>query len=220
MRRTGFLSASSCSNSGGATATFVGPSSCSTLGGTGSCTVVISSTTGGSTTINATTTVTVGGVSLTRSTGDGKAGDSSDANKTWGACPPDSSQINTTLDASGNVTVDFIQSLINANDNSYGTNALWVGTPKGAHKFADLTGSDKAEFIFKDKNGKVVLDFFIDYITLNTAGIVTPSGYSSLGAFDGDGKIVTGNAAPAATARCPAITPLVSWRGIRHWLKT
>jgi len=73
----------SLTNSGGATATFVGPSSCTTSGGTGSCTVVISSPTAGSTSINATTTLSVAGVSLTRSTGDSKTGDSPDATKVW-----------------------------------------------------------------------------------------------------------------------------------------
>jgi hypothetical protein len=74
-------------NSGGATATFVGPSTCTTPGGgaagSGSCTVVISSPTAGQTTINATTTVTVSGIVLTRSTGDGHAGDSPNAIKNW-----------------------------------------------------------------------------------------------------------------------------------------
>jgi hypothetical protein len=73
----------SLTNTGGASATFVGPSSCTTSGGSGSCTVVISSPTAGTTTIRATTTVTVGGIPLTRTTGDGKPGDSADAVKTW-----------------------------------------------------------------------------------------------------------------------------------------
>ena len=73
----------SLSNAGGATATFVGPSTCTTSGGTGSCSVTISSPTGGTTTIHATTTVIVNGVSLTRSTGDSLTGDSPDATKTW-----------------------------------------------------------------------------------------------------------------------------------------
>jgi len=62
---------------------FVGPASCTTAGGTGSCTVTISSTTSGTTTIRAATTVTVGGVPLHRETGDAKAGDSADAAKLW-----------------------------------------------------------------------------------------------------------------------------------------
>jgi hypothetical protein len=80
----------SLTNSGGATAVFVGPSTCTTAGGTGSCTVVISSPTAGSTTIHAATTVVVGGVSLVRATGDSRPGDSPDAVKNWivtGPCP-------------------------------------------------------------------------------------------------------------------------------------
>jgi hypothetical protein len=73
----------SLSNANGATATFVGPSSCTTAGGTGSCTVVISSPTAGQTTISDTTTVTVIGVPLTRSSGDGLPGDSANAHKSW-----------------------------------------------------------------------------------------------------------------------------------------
>jgi uncharacterized repeat protein (TIGR01451 family) len=72
-------------NAGGATASFVGPSSCTTAGGTGSCDVVISSSTAGTTTIKASTDVTVGGVTLHRESGDGKLGDSADATKNWAA---------------------------------------------------------------------------------------------------------------------------------------
>jgi len=70
-------------NTLGATATFVGPASCTTVGTTGSCTAVISSPTAGTTTVKASTTVAVGGISLTRTTGDGKVGDSADAQKKW-----------------------------------------------------------------------------------------------------------------------------------------
>ena len=73
----------SLTNAGGATAAFVGPNTCTTVGTTGSCTVVISSSTTGTTTIHATTTVIVGGVPLTRATGDAKLGDSADATKLW-----------------------------------------------------------------------------------------------------------------------------------------
>jgi hypothetical protein len=70
-------------NTGGASAVFVGPDSCTTSGGTGSCTVVISSPTAGTTTIRAITDVTVATVPLHRETGDGLPGDSNDAVKTW-----------------------------------------------------------------------------------------------------------------------------------------
>jgi hypothetical protein len=75
----------SLTNAGGASATFVGPNSCTTSGGTGSCDVVISSTTAGTTTIKASTDVAVGGVSLHRETGDAKAGDGPNATKHWAA---------------------------------------------------------------------------------------------------------------------------------------
>src|SRR5262249_14770265 len=75
-------------NTGGATATFVGPSSCTTSGGSGSCTVVISSPTAGTTTIKASTTVVVGGISLTRTDGAGKRGDSACAVQQWTTTPP------------------------------------------------------------------------------------------------------------------------------------
>jgi hypothetical protein len=74
------------------------------------------------------------------------------------------------------------------NDNSYGANAIGWGT-KG-HTFGNLTGSDHAEFIFKDKTGKIVMQFSIDYISAKSG---TPSGFASLGPFGGDGDFTTGN---------------------------
>jgi hypothetical protein len=71
----------SITNSLGATATFVGPSSCTTTGGT--CTVTIVSPTAGHVVIHATTTFGVGGVSLTRASGDSHTGDSVDAQKDY-----------------------------------------------------------------------------------------------------------------------------------------
>jgi adhesin/invasin len=58
-------------------------SSCTTSGGTGSCTVTLTSSTAGVTTVNASTTVVVGGLSLARTTGDTHAGDSGNATKTY-----------------------------------------------------------------------------------------------------------------------------------------
>ena len=75
------------------------------------------------------------------------------------------------------------------NDNTYGIGA--VGWAKG-HKFSDLVGSDHAGFDLRDPGGTVKLDFYIDYITANPTGKVTPSGYSSLGPFGGDGKVLVG----------------------------
>ncbi|MFL5936047.1 MAG: hypothetical protein ACJ76U_04320, partial [Gaiellaceae bacterium] len=57
--------------------------SCTTVGATGTCDVVITSATAGTTTLQATTTVSVGSVSLTRTTGDAHAGDGPNAAKTW-----------------------------------------------------------------------------------------------------------------------------------------
>jgi uncharacterized repeat protein (TIGR01451 family) len=62
---------------------FVGPSSCQTAGGTGSCTAVITSAAVGTTVVRASTDVLVGGVTLHRQSADGKAGDSADASKIW-----------------------------------------------------------------------------------------------------------------------------------------
>src|SRR5262249_8044642 len=59
---------------------FVGPSSCTTTAGTGSCTVVITSNTAGTTMVHATTDVSVGGVVVHRET-DGVGLNSSDAQK-------------------------------------------------------------------------------------------------------------------------------------------
>jgi uncharacterized repeat protein (TIGR01451 family) len=62
---------------------FVGPSSCTTAGGTGSCTVVIVSSAPGSSSVKAKTDVLVGGLTLHRESGDAKPGDSADASKLW-----------------------------------------------------------------------------------------------------------------------------------------
>jgi len=117
--------------------------------------------------------------------------------------------VSTSTDSSGNiqVTYDQFQAL---NDNSYGVNS--VGWNNKQHKFQDLTGSDHAEFVFKDKAGNVVLDFYMDYISAVSGGIkapkapkggspsptptiTAPSGYASLGPYGGDGKLVSGNLA-------------------------
>ncbi len=84
----GTLITTSLTNTGGATATFVGGNTCTTSGTTGSCTVTISSPTGGETMIHATTTVVIGGVTVTRATGDSHTGDSADAIKDWIPPPP------------------------------------------------------------------------------------------------------------------------------------
>ncbi len=86
----------------------------------------------------------------------------------------------------GDVTAIYDQ-LTTINDNSYGTNV--VGWGSKTHTFSNLTGSDKAEFVFKNAAGTTVLDAFFDYITAKTG---TPSGYDTLCATGGDGKVVTG----------------------------
>src|SRR5262249_44267364 len=74
------------------------PTSCTTTGGTGSCTTTITSAVGGTTVVRAFTTLSVGGVPLTRATGDGKVGDSADAVKNWA-----SAQISITPNATNEV---------------------------------------------------------------------------------------------------------------------
>jgi hypothetical protein len=80
----------------------------------------------------------------------------------------------------------FTQGL-GVNDNMYTATSptpFWGGRQ---HKFADLTGSDKAEFLIT--NGSTTLfDFFIDYFSAKSG---TASGYGSLGPFGGDGSCTT-----------------------------
>jgi len=75
------------------------------------------------------------------------------------------------------------------NDNSYGTNIVNWGSRH--HNFSDLTGSDKAEFILRDRGGNLILDFFLDYLTSTMTA--PASHYASLGPFGGDGSMVSGN---------------------------
>ena len=100
--------------------------------------------------------------------------------------------------ASGDIKVTYVQDF-GINDNTYGTGAIGWGT-KG-HTFGNLTGSDKLEMRFKDKNDDVVLDFYIDTVTAaasvkvpGTGAVIPyPSGYGTMGPFGGDGFMVTGN---------------------------
>ena len=91
------------------------------------------------------------------------------------------------FDASGNIYIKLIVDK-NLNDNTYGTTAIGWGS-KG-HKFNDLVGSDEANFVFKDKNGNVVLEFALDYISKSSN---FSSGYGCLGVTGGDGKMISGN---------------------------
>jgi hypothetical protein len=90
---------------------------------------------------------------------------------------------------SGDIKVTYRQDR-GLNDNVYGTPAPADGWSQ--HKFGDLTGSDKCEFRFTDSTGKVVLDFYSDYISATTSNAMFPSGYASLGPNGGDGSIITG----------------------------
>lgn len=100
-------------------------------------------------------------------------------------------------------------------DNTYGENAIgWANTampapampadpknPKPAapkppkagkgHTFKDLVGSDHAEFTLADANGSVPLKFKADYLSEDANAL---SGYSSLGVWGGEGKMLTGSA--------------------------
>jgi hypothetical protein len=127
-------------------ASFVGPSSCTTVGGTGSCTVVISSSTTGTTTIRAATDVTVGGVALHRQSGDAKANDSADALKLWA----DDGVRTDILNAAGGVVTTAVAGTI-VHDKAFVTPT--AGTPAGVpnpsgsvtfHRYATLDCSGTA----------------------------------------------------------------------------
>jgi len=93
----------------------------------------------------------------------------------------------------GDVIATYRQSL-SANDNSYGTNSSKLWGLNG-HKFTDLL-NDNAEFQFTNKNGNVVLDFVMDYLSKAAKspwGQLYPSGYGSLGVTGGDGKMIYGS---------------------------
>jgi hypothetical protein len=108
-------------------------------------------------------------------------------------CGPLEHQLFVDVDINGDVTVRFDQNL-NVNDNSYGTTQVGWGANAPStknHKFGDLTGSDKAQFIFYDVNGTKVLDILVDYLSAKSG---TPSGYASLGVSGGEGKVNFGQA--------------------------
>jgi hypothetical protein len=118
-------------------------------------------------------------------------------------CPPDghplvgpAGTLTWSVDiANDRVYVRYEQSR-NINDNSYGTTRVGWGAyaPSGKnHNFADLVGSDKAEFAFTNADGTQVLRFVMDYITRSNLG-APPSGYRSLGVTGGDGSMIAGNA--------------------------
>ncbi len=125
---------------------FVGPSTCTTVGGTGSCTVTISSASTGSSTVRAKTDVVVGGVTLHRESGDGKAGDSADAAKLWA----DARARTDILNASGGVVTTGVSGTIVHDkvfvDRVVGTPAA-VPNPTGSvifHRYATIDCSGAA----------------------------------------------------------------------------
>jgi hypothetical protein len=92
------------------------------------------------------------------------------------------------LQNDSNLFVAYVQnkSLI---DNTYGNNSIGWTPP---HKFKHLKSSDKARFRFTDGSNTTVLDFDLDYLSEDPS---FPSGYGSLGATGGDGKMHTGDSA-------------------------
>lgn len=95
-------------------------------------------------------------------------------------------------DPNGDVTVAFIQPLTLV-DNTYGVNSIGWGSsaPSGKnHNLEDLVGSDKAQFVFTDGLGNVVLDFTLDYIgeTAKGSGV-----YFEPGVTGKDGTVDVGS---------------------------
>jgi len=91
--------------------------------------------------------------------------------------------------ASGDVSIALILP-VTLVDNSYGIHSIGWGSdaPSGKHhNFTDLKGSDKAQFVFTDDTGAVVLDFDLDYL----AAIGSGWGAS---VESGDGQVRTGSA--------------------------
>ena len=64
-------------------------------------------------------------------------------------------------DAAGDVYVAFFEPLRVCN-NTYGANTVDWGT--STHDFKQLVGSDKAQFLFTNSNGDIVLDLTLDYL--------------------------------------------------------
>jgi hypothetical protein len=65
-----------------------------------------------------------------------------------------------------------------------------MGKGPNGHSFMDLLGSDHAEFIVTDRDGKLVMQFKLDYVSEDPS---RPSGYGSLGVLGGDGKMIAGD---------------------------
>jgi hypothetical protein len=166
----------SLQNSNGATAVFVGGvNTCTTAGGTGSCTVQITSPTTGTTSIHAATDVTVGGVPLHRET-DGTGLNSVDAQKTWASV-----KISIAPDATNEVGASHTFTVTLQKDLGAGFVAA-----AGEHVDVTLTDSNGATHtaptgtctnggVNTDVNGQCTITF-----TSNAAGKVTGHATSTL----------------------------------------
>ena len=75
-------------------------------------------------------------------------------------------------------------------DNTYGVNSSTGYRKDKGHKFRDLVGSDHAIIGFEDADGNLLYEVKLDYITEDDTA---PSGYSSGGIWDGDGKMELGS---------------------------
>jgi hypothetical protein len=75
-----------------------------------------------------------------------------------------------------------------------GTNAANVkqgpGPGKNGHTFDDLVKSDHALLALTNRDGKVVVQFKLDYISEDPS---VPSGFASLGVSGGEGKMIVGD---------------------------
>jgi hypothetical protein len=119
----------SLTNSLGATATFVGSSSCAVAAGF--CTVTINSPTAGHVVIHATTTFSVGGVSLIRASGDGLSGDSVDAQKDY---------------VSGSLTL--VKVVVNDDGGTAMANSFGISTDAGTITFGTGTQNPPNTFTY------------------------------------------------------------------------
>jgi hypothetical protein len=120
----------------------------------------------------------------------------------FGDCPSPVGRSFTNVLPNGDVEVTYQQ--FGINDNTYGSGSDW------GHQFKSMLGSDKAQFIFTDGNGNVVLDFLCDYLT---AASGTAAGYACLGATGGDGKLTTGDAAWILSATTSLAENLKTYAG-------
>jgi hypothetical protein len=109
------------------------------------------------------------------------------------------------ITSNGDLQVTYVQSQ-SINDNRYGTGATAATGWPGGHKFGDLVGSDKAEFVFTNSAGVKVLDFYVDYISASSA---FPSGYGSLGVSGGEGAMLSGSSTYVLSATTSLTTNLL-----------